>query len=145
MQQKLKIRYNIMEKEMHQLYLVTQDFGIVKINEYIATFKDGTAYTVPSYQLKDKETLKIKIGHKIHLAEYLSIIEPVGLNDAKLIEPLPCPQCISTDINIINNDVTNVVHCSNCPLGVVHPELKINDLITIWNNIIRRQYVGVDK
>lgn len=129
------------EKQLNQLYLAVKGRGIIYQNQYIGAFTDGTAHRILLNEFKDKETLKIKLGIEIHLYEYIDIIKPVGLNETGLIKCLPCPQCQSIEINIVRNADSKIdrLHCVNCPLTIMDSKLDINQLITVWNNVIRKE------
>jgi|GEM_PF-3850353 len=130
-----------MNKTVNQLYVAVKARGPIHEGQHIAAFTNGSAHIVTANIAKDKQTYKIKIGTEIHLYEYLDILGPICLNETGLIKTLPCPQCSSIEIEIVNNsniDVTGV-HCTNCPLCVMHHELDINIVITIWNNIPRKE------
>jgi len=129
------------DKELNQLYLAVKGRGILYQNQYIGTFTDGSAHIVLTNEFRDKETLKIKIGQPVHLNEYIDIIEPVGLNETGLIKALPCPQCGYSEVTIVNNSDSEVngIHCVKCPLAFEDCDLNINRLISLWNNILRKE------
>lgn len=134
-----------MNKTVNQLYVAVKGKGPIYEGQHVAAFTDGTSHIVIANIAKDKQTFKIKIGTEIHLYEYLDILGPICLNETELIKVLPCPQCSTDNIEIVNNsdmDVTGV-HCTNCPLCVMHQELDINVVITIWNNIPRKEIDNV--
>ena len=122
--------------KFHQLYVVVQNKGILKVGNHIATFKNGEAYTVDLADVAPEETCKIKPIIKIHLYEYINCILPIGRID-KEVEKLPCPQCYSEQINLFQSRTLNRISCRNCGLAV-EQQLPLNSLITIWNNILRR-------
>jgi len=130
----------MLNKQLNQLYLAVKGRGIIYQNQYIGAFTDGTAHRVITNEFKDKETLKIKIGIEIHLYEYMDIIEPVGLNETGLIKILQCPQCQCLEMDLVKNSDSEVngIHCTKCPMGVMSSSFDVNQLITIWNNIVRR-------